>query len=257
MAAHHRRGAAGTARRSTLDTMQKARSTHGLAYVTEDRKTLGLVLNEDIKHNITLANLDGVSRQRRDRRGARSRRSRHAISRRAATSAARASISRTLNLSGGNQQKVVLSKWLFAEPKVLILDEPTRGIDVGAKYEIYTIINDLAAAGQRRHRDLLGDARAAGHVRPHLRDERGQVRRRNARPRKPVRRRSWRRSCANTQGRSNEHRNDPGGRRRPQGRSPRPASGRDNLRDYGLLGSLLADHGVLPVHHRTARCSRR
>ena len=49
---------------------------------------------------------------------------------------------------GGNQQKVVLSKWLFADPEVLILDEPTRGIDVGAKYEIYTIINELAAAGK-------------------------------------------------------------------------------------------------------------
>ncbi len=55
---------------------------------------------------------------------------------------------KTLNLSGGNQQKVVLSKWLFADPEVLILDEPTRGIDVGAKYEIYTIINELAAAGK-------------------------------------------------------------------------------------------------------------
>jgi putative multiple sugar transport system ATP-binding protein len=53
----------------------------------------------------------------------------------------------TGNLSGGNQQKVVLSKWLFSDPKVLILDEPTRGIDVGAKYEIYTIINFLAAEG--------------------------------------------------------------------------------------------------------------
>ena len=55
---------------------------------------------------------------------------------------------RTVNLSGGNQQKVVLSKWLYAEPDVLILDEPTRGIDVGAKYEIYTIINELAAEGK-------------------------------------------------------------------------------------------------------------
>jgi putative multiple sugar transport system ATP-binding protein len=55
---------------------------------------------------------------------------------------------RAINLSGGNQQKVVLSKWLFTEPKVLILDEPTRGIDVGAKYEIYGIINDLAAQGK-------------------------------------------------------------------------------------------------------------
>jgi putative multiple sugar transport system ATP-binding protein len=54
----------------------------------------------------------------------------------------------TLNLSGGNQQKVVLSKWLFANPEVLILDEPTRGIDVGAKYEIYTIVNRLAGEGK-------------------------------------------------------------------------------------------------------------
>ena len=53
-----------------------------------------------------------------------------------------------MNLSGGNQQKVVLSKWLFAEPQVLILDEPTRGIDVGAKYEIYGIVNDLASQGK-------------------------------------------------------------------------------------------------------------
>jgi putative multiple sugar transport system ATP-binding protein len=57
-------------------------------------------------------------------------------------------LQKTLNLSGGNQQKVVLSKWLFAHPQVLILDEPTRGIDVGAKYEIYTIINELAASGK-------------------------------------------------------------------------------------------------------------
>ena len=55
---------------------------------------------------------------------------------------------RAINLSGGNQQKVVLSKWLFTEPKVLILDEPTRGIDVGAKYEIYGIINELAGQGK-------------------------------------------------------------------------------------------------------------
>jgi putative multiple sugar transport system ATP-binding protein len=54
----------------------------------------------------------------------------------------------TVNLSGGNQQKVVLSKWLFSDPEILILDEPTRGIDVGAKYEIYTIINKLVDAGK-------------------------------------------------------------------------------------------------------------
>ncbi|MBL9060768.1 MAG: sugar ABC transporter ATP-binding protein, partial [Mangrovicoccus sp.] len=55
---------------------------------------------------------------------------------------------KVVNLSGGNQQKVVLSKWLYTEPKVLILDEPTRGIDVGAKFEIYTIMNQLAAQGR-------------------------------------------------------------------------------------------------------------
>ena len=57
-------------------------------------------------------------------------------------------LQKVVNLSGGNQQKVVLSKWLFVGPEVLILDEPTRGIDVGAKYEIYGLINDLAAAGK-------------------------------------------------------------------------------------------------------------
>jgi putative multiple sugar transport system ATP-binding protein len=57
-------------------------------------------------------------------------------------------LQKTVNLSGGNQQKVVLSKWLFAEPEILILDEPTRGIDVGAKYEIYTLINRMADEGK-------------------------------------------------------------------------------------------------------------
>ncbi len=119
---------------------------NGLAYVTEDRKSLGLILGEDIKSNITLAHLSGVSRagvidERREAIVAEQYRSKLNI---------RSSgiLQKTLNLSGGNQQKVVLSKWLFADPQVLILDEPTRGIDVGAKYEIYTIINELAASGK-------------------------------------------------------------------------------------------------------------
>ena len=87
---------------------------------------------------------------------------------------------KTLNLSGGNQQKVVLSKWLFAQPQVLILDEPTRGIDVGAKYEIYTIINDLAASGKGVIVISSEMPELAGHLRPHLCDERRPVRRRNA-----------------------------------------------------------------------------
>ncbi len=118
----------------------------GLAYVTEDRKHLGLVLNDNILHNTTLANLAGVSKASviddiKEMKVASDFRTRLRI---------RSSgiFQETVNLSGGNQQKVVLSKWLFSDPDVLILDEPTRGIDVGAKYEIYTIINQLAADGK-------------------------------------------------------------------------------------------------------------
>jgi putative multiple sugar transport system ATP-binding protein len=118
----------------------------GLAYVTEDRKTFGLVLIDHIKHNVTLANLEGVS-------------SNTVIDELKELSVAnkyrkdlgiRCSgvFQTTNNLSGGNQQKVVLSKWLFSGPDILILDEPTRGIDVGAKYEIYGIINKLAEEGK-------------------------------------------------------------------------------------------------------------
>ena len=64
---------------------------------------------------------------------------------------------------------------MYAEPDILILDEPTRGIDVGAKYEIYCIINDLVAAGQMRHHDLLRASRGPGHERPDLRAQRGRV----------------------------------------------------------------------------------
>jgi len=118
----------------------------GIAYVTEDRKTFGLNLIDDIKRNITLANLGGVSRHGviddlRELSVANRYRER--------TNIRSSSVyQKTGNLSGGNQQKVVLSKWLFADPKVLILDEPTRGIDVGAKYEIYAIIAQLAAEGR-------------------------------------------------------------------------------------------------------------
>lgn len=117
----------------------------GLAYVSEDRKKNGLILLQDIKENISIANLraltgriqiDGnaeikVAGEYRDSLGIKT-----------------PSIEQKVNkLSGGNQQKVQLAKWLFVKPKVLILDEPTRGIDVGAKYEIYTLMNDLVAQG--------------------------------------------------------------------------------------------------------------
>jgi len=118
----------------------------GLSYVTEDRKTLGLVLTEEVRTNITLANLKGVSTSGVIDNGLEesvAQRYRKALRIRTPSIHQRA-----MNLSGGNQQKVVLSKWLFTEPKVLILDEPTRGIDVGAKFEIYGIINDLASQGK-------------------------------------------------------------------------------------------------------------
>jgi len=126
-------------------TVQKA-INHGIAYVTEDRKGYGLVLEETIAWNTTLANLGAVSKRTvvdEGREFGVAQAFRKKLNIRSPNVFAR-----TVNLSGGNQQKVVLSKWLFSEPEVLILDEPTRGIDVGAKYEIYTIIAQLAAEGK-------------------------------------------------------------------------------------------------------------
>jgi putative multiple sugar transport system ATP-binding protein len=118
----------------------------GLAYVTEDRKELGLIIEEPVVRNITLANLPAVSRS-----GVLNNAEEVAVAekyKRAMNIRTPSVFQRVMNLSGGNQQKVVLSKWLFAEPEVLILDEPTRGIDVGAKFEIYTLINDLSEQGK-------------------------------------------------------------------------------------------------------------
>ena len=125
---------------------EQAAIKHGLAYVTEDRKGNGRILSNPIRVNTTLARLDKVSRRHvidldlehkqavvmKEKLGVKS-----------------PSVEQNVgNLSGGNQQKVLLAKWMFAEPDIMILDEPTRGIDVGAKYEIYCIINDLVAAGK-------------------------------------------------------------------------------------------------------------
>ncbi len=118
---------------------------NGIAYATEDRKAYGLVLINEIKNNIALTNLPkiadfGVVNEPKEITVTRKYRDDLNI---------KCSSIRQLavNLSGGNQQKVVLSKWLFANPDILILDEPTRGIDVGAKYEIYSIVNKLASEG--------------------------------------------------------------------------------------------------------------
>jgi putative multiple sugar transport system ATP-binding protein len=118
-----------------------------IAYVTEDRKQYGLMLEDSIKDNITLANLRGITSKLSiiDR----IRQLKVAQEYRRKTNIKCASVfQKAGDLSGGNQQKIVISKWLFSAPEVLILDEPTRGIDVGAKYEIYTIINQLADDGK-------------------------------------------------------------------------------------------------------------
>lgn len=128
-----------------ISTIDKAIS-NGIAYATEDRKVYGLVLIQEVKDNITLANLDAIS----DGGVINEPKEMTVTSRYRDKLNIKCSSIRqlALNLSGGNQQKVVLSKWLFASPEILILDEPTRGIDVGAKYEIYTIINRLASEGK-------------------------------------------------------------------------------------------------------------
>jgi len=128
-----------------VSTVERAIKS-GLAYVTEDRKQLGLVLINNVMHNTTLANHKGISKnfvidEHTERKAANEYRQKLSIR-------TPSIYQDVVNLSGGNQQKVVLAKWLFANPDVLILDEPTRGIDVGAKYEIYTIVNDLVAVGK-------------------------------------------------------------------------------------------------------------
>ena len=118
----------------------------GLAYVTEDRKGNGLVLSNSILRNTTLANLNGVSKGIFIDKDKETEVAQDYVGKlRTKTPSVEQLVG---NLSGGNQQKVLLAKWMFANPDVLILDEPTRGIDVGAKYEIYCIINDLAKAGK-------------------------------------------------------------------------------------------------------------
>ena len=118
----------------------------GLAYVSEDRKVMGLILSNKISTNTTLANLKGISNKGvinfdKELKVAEE----YRIKLKTKCGNIEENVS---SLSGGNQQKVLLSKWMFTDPDILILDEPTRGIDVGAKYEIYCIINQLVAEGK-------------------------------------------------------------------------------------------------------------
>lgn len=117
----------------------------GIGFVTEDRKDEGLILDMPISANVSLANMSAVSKSGLLRFAAETRRARDAAGKlklKYGTTSDPAS-----SLSGGNQQKVVLAKWLARDPKVLLLDEPTRGVDVGAKAEIYAILKDLARNG--------------------------------------------------------------------------------------------------------------
>lgn len=118
---------------------------HGIGFVTEDRKRLGLILDQTILNNMTLAGLKELSgkfvtNQNKERKAGEQAKKDLRV---------KANSVQTIvgTLSGGNQQKVVLAKWLLTNPKVLFLDEPTRGIDVGAKQEIYSNINALAKQG--------------------------------------------------------------------------------------------------------------
>ncbi|MER5269128.1 multiple monosaccharide ABC transporter ATP-binding protein [Actinosynnema sp. NPDC002837] len=126
-------------------TVRKA-IDHGLAYVSEDRKRYGLNLIQDVQLNVSAAGLAKLAP-----RGWVNENEEHSVAesyRRSMNIKTPSVATPTASLSGGNQQKVVLAKWMFTDPDVLILDEPTRGIDVGAKYEIYSIINDLADQGR-------------------------------------------------------------------------------------------------------------
>jgi D-xylose transport system ATP-binding protein len=126
--------------KSPIDAIER-----GIGFVTEDRKRLGLILDQTILNNMTLAGLQqisGVFLTDQNKEFAAGERARKDL--RIKANSVRAIVG---TLSGGNQQKVVLAKWLLTNPKVLFLDEPTRGIDVGAKQEIYQQINELAQKG--------------------------------------------------------------------------------------------------------------
>ncbi len=119
---------------------------HGIAYVTEDRKTSGLILNESIRFNTTLARLSKICNKGIidvDKEVAEAEKMKEEMGTKTPSIEQKVG-----NLSGGNQQKALLGKWMFTEPDILILDEPTRGIDVGAKYDIYCLINDMVEQGK-------------------------------------------------------------------------------------------------------------
>lgn len=126
---------------------ERAAIEAGLAYITEDRKDNGLVLIDTIARNNTMARLEKICSRYGVIDIGRENQVAEAYQKRLGTKTPTVQ-QNVSNLSGGNQQKVLLSKWMFADPEILIMDEPTRGIDVGAKYEIYCIMNDLISQGK-------------------------------------------------------------------------------------------------------------
>jgi len=184
-----------------LSTVSRAVDA-GLAYVTEDRKQLGLLLADDVRK-------EHHACQPRQCRGRRViddiKEFRVASDYRNRMRIRCSDVYQTSgNLSGGNQQKVVLSKWLFTDPEILILDEPTRGIDIGAKYEIYCIINELADAGKAVIVISSEMPELLGICDRNLRHERRRLCRRSSTAARRRRRKSCASSCARASGWSTE-----------------------------------------------------
>ena len=156
-----------------IDSPETARAK-GIAYVPEDRGTQGLVRGMSVLHNFSLAALGSLSRAGFIDRAAERRMALEGVARFSVKTSSVDEIAG--RLSGGNQQKIVLGKWLANNPKLLILDEPTRGIDVGAKAEIHRLMSQLAAEGVAILDDFERIARGFGHERPRARDARGPAR---------------------------------------------------------------------------------
>ena len=164
----------GAIARSTVDDgcrrARPTRSTQGIALVPEDRHVQGLVLDHSIERNLTLSRLPYFSRWGWMQQRAAARRAEAAIDKLAVKAQGASSLVRTL--SGGNQQKVVFGKWNDPRPRVLLLDEPTVGVDVGAREEIYGVIRQCRPRRHRRSRRLVRSRRTDRALRPHLRDRR-------------------------------------------------------------------------------------